>query len=771
MSTAALLLAATLATGNPTEHAPLTLRLNGEDRGVHFIRLAAEQPCLTPAQLREFGVPDAAFPRATSPHPAPLPEGEGTQEQCLGAAQLAPTVALKLNSAEAILDVAVDPALLATQTVIAAEPREEISTQYPRSAYLNYGLDITRGGDERGVDVLAPLELAGRWDRWLADTTLIAGEGGVQRLFSGVQRDFPERLAALRFGDVAAGGSATAGAALLGVQFAREYGYEPLKRRTPGLDFAGVLDTPSTVEVYVDGRQVSRAELPAGPFTLQELPVPSGAAGTVRVEIVDAFGNRRSVEEPFFLGSSLLAAGESEFSYSLGLPRMSGTNDRYAHQSALMLAHRWGLRDWLTLGYEGLATDGLAALGAESAFGLGRAGEIGLTYVAGGAPAQPGHQASVVYRYSNGPLNFSADFIERSADFRTLTPSFGGGQRRWRMRLGTRLPLGYSASIGYAHARSEPSDSDPHKVETLYSAGINGRLGRLGTVNVQAQWDAQRSGLAGLVLFSTAGRSGALTQLSLADDDTQRELAARHMSPLRNYTGGAYRLDYRHTAADASAAQIWGGEYEWRATQFTARALHQQTEDAGQSRVVLAGSVAWSAEGYALGQPVRGSFVAVDLADVNGAEVYADGRLIGRSGAQPVMVADLTPYLPHSLNLQLPPEMPIGVDLKVTQQRLALAARSGQWLRFVAHRLQLYEGRVVRGDGTPVQFTPVTVRRAGATSAETVTGEGGYLYLEQLEPGIYDFEAGGSRPCRFQARLPEGSDLVTPLGFQICEAI
>jgi outer membrane usher protein len=753
--------------------APLSMRLNGEDRGTLLVRIDAERPCLTSDQLRSLGAPDTApDPRHRGDTVRVVPLAQDAA--CFGADDLAPHIRLAFDASAGILDVHVEPELLGRQSVQAARTAEPLPASYPRSAYLNYGIDLSRDTASGAIDALAPLEVAARWDRWLADTTLIVDrDGGAQRLLSSAQRDFPERLAALRFGDIAPITGSAAGTALLGVQFAREYAYEPLVRRSPGLDFAGVLDTPSTVEVYVDGRLVSRVQLPAGPFDIRDLPASAGSGGVVRVEIVDAFGNRRALEQPYFIGGGLLAEGNSEFSYELGLPRQYGARgDRYRRDPALLFAHRRGLHRLLTLGYEGFATQNLQGLGGRADVGVGRAGEISMAGLATRTnDGASGYQAVAAYRYNDPTRSFAADFVERSAAFDRLGAPRRGLERRWRANLRHRITDRWSASLGYTRTRLPSAARGDSTVST--SGVLAGLIGYLAGANLslQAQWDPSTSEAGLLVLFSSSTRSGALTQMSFSDTGDMRDVGGAYIAPVRGYAEDGYRVDARHREDDrGETAASFSGEYEHRATRFTARAVHRHEDDTGRTGATFAGSVALSGDGLAMGQPIRGSFVAVEVPQVAGAEVYADGRLIGRSGSGPVMVSDLTPYMPHALSLRLPEELPIGIDIPTDARRISVADRGGHWMRFAARILRLYEGRVVRvGDGAPVEFTPVTVAmRDGRVVQETVTGEGGYLYLEHLEPGPYTVHLGGIRPCAFDLRLPEGNDTINVIGEQAC---
>ena len=73
----------------------------------------------------------------------------------------------------------------------------------------------------------------------------------------------------------------------------------------PAPQIRGAVRTPSTADVYVDGRLVSSVRLPPGRFTLNDLPIETGL-GNARVIIRDAFGRQQSIDLGFYLSTQLL---------------------------------------------------------------------------------------------------------------------------------------------------------------------------------------------------------------------------------------------------------------------------------------------------------------------------------------------------------------------------------------------------------------------------------------------------------------------------------
>lgn len=747
--------AAATKADDEASYLPLTVTVNGRDYGVQLLREVAGAPCLSPDNLRALEIPETLLP------PSPMPG------DCWPLPALAPEVDGELRVSSGELRLRVNPRGLPAQALDLGYSRRSEPAQFPRSGYLNYGLDLSRYDDRGEVEASLPLELGLRLGRWLARSTAQFQEGRGQRLYSSLQRDFPERLATLSLGDVSSGiGSVTGGASLAGLQWSRNFNYQPLVQRSPGLNYGGVLDTPSTVEVYIDDRKVSSSSLPAGPFSLQNLPVQSGLAGNARIEILDAFGQRRVLELPYFLGNDLLNAGDSQFSYSFGLPRLPG-GDAYQSQPALVAAHRWGLSDRLTVGYQGTAAEQLGLLGGELDLALGRYGQLGLSQFFGGDPDAPGQASQLGYRYARSRFSVDSDYSRRDGRFRSLNSGFGtisqSDSWQWTTRLGGSLAQLYG-SLSYLRGGNQDGGYE------RYGANLGSRLGRVGSLNLQVQYDPRNAEPSALLTFSAQLRRGPFAQIGYDSSEFRRQFSARLSQSPSGYTGSGYRLELaRQQYSHRDDANSFTAELDLRRQSYTALLSRRQPDGVDSSRLLLAGSAVLSDAGLSLAQPVRGSFVSVEVEGLAGAEVYADGRRIGRTGVnRPVSVADLTPYLTHQVTVLLPDDLPIGTDLPARTLPVTLADGAGQRLAFKPRRLRLYEAYLRRADGSAVEYAPLTLRREALEVAST-SGEGGYLYLQDLEPGAYRVEVGGSRPCRLELRLPEAAETYTALGNLLCQ--
>ena len=129
------------------------------------------------------------------------------------------------------------------------------------------------------------------------------------------------QLASLRLGDSISGASSWGGAVRFGgAQWATNFSLQPGFVTFPLPGISGEAALPSTVDLYVDSALRMRRQVPSGPFSIQDLPVPSGR-GDARLVVRDILGREQIITQPFDTNSRLLKQGLHDYSYELGFVR------------------------------------------------------------------------------------------------------------------------------------------------------------------------------------------------------------------------------------------------------------------------------------------------------------------------------------------------------------------------------------------------------------------------------------------------------------------
>ena len=133
-----------------------------------------------------------------------------------------------------------------------------------------------------------------------------SGRRSLARLDTTWTRDFPDQLATLRLGDsISTPGAWGRAVRFGGVQYGTNFSTQPSLVTTPLLAAQGEALVPSTVDVFVNGRQVASAAVPPGPFAIDNVPALTGS-GQLQVVVTDVLGRQQVLSQPYYSGMALL---------------------------------------------------------------------------------------------------------------------------------------------------------------------------------------------------------------------------------------------------------------------------------------------------------------------------------------------------------------------------------------------------------------------------------------------------------------------------------
>jgi hypothetical protein len=237
-----------------------------------------------------------------------------------------------------------------------------------------------------------------------ADATCTAEHrGGLKRRSSRLVYDRPDEQLRFQLGDTSTLGTGfQAQPEFMGLRiehapriFAPTTSSGPTGRTTFQLERA------STIEVLVNGLSVQQLKLGPGKYALKDLPLQTGA-NNVKLAIVDDKGDRRSLDFTAFSDSSLLAAGDLEWSAGAGLPSFLRDNERnYLTTDWIVTANgRYGLTDQITVDLNGQGDSKVLLGGAGLALGL-PIGMVGLSGAVSQSNSGTGFAATASYDLNN----------------------------------------------------------------------------------------------------------------------------------------------------------------------------------------------------------------------------------------------------------------------------------------------------------------------------------------------------------------------------------
>jgi outer membrane usher protein len=673
---------------------------------------------------------------------------------------LAPDIIFAFDPGNFALRVSVKPTLLATEKIdVSKTSGPDANASRPPSAFTNYLISAGGGGD----NALLETGLSSHDSLIYSNESL--GATGFSRGNTYFAHDDALHERRLQAGDVTVSGDPLLGDIdLLGAGVTRLFEIDPYVYRYPAPAISGVISTPGTAEVYVNGLLASSIPLQPGSFDLNQIPVQSGL-NDVAVVVRDAAGNTRTYQQSYFSTDALLRKGLTDYDYGAGLLRDGEGSDRYGNP-ALAASYRAGVTDDATLGARFVATargrevEGVSDLRfgpavlhvgealADTDGTWGTATDLGLSVTARTAA-------------------ISAGLTGGSSSFRTLSATaVAGSAPRLAAHLTASKRLG-TATLAYTHVR-QTFDSGPAQSTDALTYASN--LGRNGQLSVDA----------------TRTRSGELVpQTSLQVSMTTRvgnrsALTASQTAGTEHGSG----VEYREDAASSDAGFGYDARYDGTGTSSEQVSVVGHTSIADVSAyaqstggsaphisVAVAGSVATVDGHYMWSRPIGDAFALVESGSVGGVPVFIDGRPVGRTDASGLLlVPSLGAYASNRVSLDVS-GLPLGVDLARDEAYVAPGNRGGSVASFDVERVAYFVGTVLLGTGVsatvPVDGV-LTLRSRGFEAASTLDENGGF-YFENLKPGRYRAIVHfAGRQCAYDLDVPRASGVANTLGERTC---
>lgn len=541
-----------------------------------------------------------------------------------------------------------------------------------------------------------------------------------------------------------------------GIEWRRNFDLRPDMLTYPLASMGGSAVVPSNVSLYVNGIQQYSAEVPGGPFVIDQVAGLNGA-GQATVVTRDALGRQVATSLPLYVDTRLLARGLSDFALAAGMLRRDygQSSFRYARSPALTGSLRHGWSDALTLEAHAEAGRGIVNGGAGAMLRLGQAGGVVSASLAGSAGGGVhGAQASLGYQYIAPRFALDLQSTRGSAGYGDLGTGEGSPVTRVNDRASVNVSLASagSASLSLVHYRapSQPAVS-------LAALAWSRSLGYGVFVSVSAFQDLGKSPTRGVsVNFSVA--LGARTSLSASSGRQNGErVAALTAARAPDFDGGwGWGVqESRSGRFDVAQAQV---QYLGNSGQVSATTLH--AGEATTTALGLRGSlVAMDGTVLATRQVGRG-FALVDTG-VPDMTVFHENRPIGKTGGDGrLLVPDLMPYSSNQIAID---SSALAADMRLERTALSVVPLAGAGVVAAFHVERYRAATLIVQDakGVPVApGTPVRLRASGTTS---VAGYDGVVFVDGLKENNELVVGEGAGACVLHFAYQPGADGQLPV--------
>lgn len=732
----------------------LPLRVNGVDSGEAMILFDGTDALVRAADLEAAGIRRFAGLRRTV-----------RGEELVSLSSLAPEVAWRFDEANLRLVVDATAGLLPRGRIDLSPGRPPgiFYTDDP-SAFLNYSVTLD---DKRNVSAFSE---AG-WSlghALLYSSVFRQSDGKLLRGMTNVTVDDRTRMVRWVAGDnIAASGNLGGGAFLAGLTVSRSFDLDPYFYRYPGLGISGAVTSPTRADVYVNGRFVRQEMLQPGTFDFTNVPI-QGGLGATRVVLHDAFGGQSVLASPYYLSTSLLAKGLSDFSYSVGFRRENTGIESFEYGGPAFIGqHRLGLTDTFTAGLRAEAADGVISGGGSAAFSF-LPGQVEAAVAASGGSGGSGLAGFLRASVSFGRLSIGAYGNLTGDKYSTL--SLPTSQDRPTTDAGAFASVDLrrlgGLSIQYALQRWRDSGS-ARRLSAIYNAHLFGSVSfSLSAARSKTPLGGDNTEVMANLNFAL-GRTLASNVQWRHDDSGSSVLAnLQRAAPL----GEGYGYNVQGATGQGTSGSATA-RAQYRSSFGVYEASYSNLGGTGSGYVTASGGVVAIGGSLFATRPVQQAFALIRTAGVEGIEGLNRNQATGRTNRKgDLLVPDLTPYYGNVLGISdtdLPPDYIVDSVRRV----MAPPYRGGSIVTFPVRRLRAFTGSVkvsFRGTEIIPGYGTLTVTADGK-EYESDIGSTGNLYLEDVPPGKRAARIrylGAS--CDFQLSLPESSEPVAKLGSLVC---
>jgi outer membrane usher protein len=635
--------------------------------------------------------------------------------------------------------------------------------------YLNdtddAGTYLAAWNEVRLFDSWGTLSNTGQYRRTVSGEAVSTLNNGYLRYDTTWRYSDDERLLTYEAGDLVSGALPWSSSVRLGgVQLSRDFGVRPDLMTYPLPQFAGEAAVPSSVDLFINGYKSSSADLQPGPYTLTNIPFINGAGEAV-VVTTDALGRQVSTTVPFYVTSSLLQQGLSDFSVAAGtLRRDYGLRDFGYGPGVTSGSLRYGLSDNFTLESHAEASDSLTLGGVGGNLRLGNFGVLNTALSQSRFDGETGQQMSLGYQYSSQRYSFSYQRLQRRDQYADLTvidsPYTTLSKRSEQATLSLNLDRWGSLGIGYFDVRAADESrtrllnltwSKPLWRDTSFYLSGNREIG-------DSNWAVQ----AQLVIpFDLHGSLAISTERSKSGQTQQRVNYSRAVP-----TGGGVGFNLGYAQGDAPSYRQ--ADLTWRLQSVQLQAGVYGTREAETRWADASGSLVWMDRQVFAANRIDDAFVVVSTDGYADIPVRYENQQVGQTDRNGhLLVPWSSAYYRGKYEID-PLNLPANVRSPNVEQRIAVRRGSGYLLEFPLSRI--VAASIVLVDAQQRELPLGASVEHVQSGTQTVVGWDGLVYLENLQAqNSLNVTLATGQTCQVQFAVDMKQDQVPLIGPLVCQ--
>ena len=612
------------------------------------------------------------------------------------------------------------------RTLVSARPQTSLDlSPVTPGAFFNYDLFAQSGDLEDRAGALVEVGFFTGSGTGVTNAACSGGdiEGECIRLDTTWTVDTPSSALRLNIGDsITRAASWGAPARFGGIRFGTDFSLTPDYITFPTPSLSGDAALPGSVDLIVNDAERFSSEIPAGPFTLTDVPVVTGA-GSAQLVVTDVLGRESVVTTDYYVAPQLLRPGLKEWSVEAGFLREDyGLRSNRYDQGFVAGGLAQGITDELTLAARSELTVDQQSAGVSGAF-----------------------------------LNPKAGIFQVAAAMSRDSDDMGGLfdlGHEWRSKS---FSLGSSLSYTTEHYRQFGRSFEPPRLTArTFASYTDDTLGALSLTwthrDERIQDDFSTFGLRYTRMFGSVALNLSALQLSGPHETTIASLSLS--MPLSGDANSSMGIDYRageiggNLGYRRSAPSTGGLGYYGRAsvdgidryeagadirTRYgDASAAFSEVNDRSATRLNIRGGAAFVDKTLVLAPSITDSIAVINVADEPGVRVYQDRQLIGVTDKRgQVVLTRLRPFERNEISFN-PRDVGLNKQFEDTTMTIVPGLRTGHSVHFENSQSCSAMAYVVDRNGAPLNSDG---RIANIETGELYPiGQGGRIYLADAQP-------------------------------------
>lgn len=532
--------------------------------------------------------------------------------------------------------------------------------------------------------------------------------------------DLPSKLLRLQAGDIRPNPQGFQSTNTIGgISISKDYRLNPTLRITPLGEKEIYLDTPSTVEIYVNDILRRRLHLNAGSHILDQIPSHIGA-NNISIKIIDSFNREEVISSRFLYDSTLLDEGISRYGFHFGIkseetlsalrylskePMWTGYYEKGLSKNHTLLAYGEGDENVNMLGFRSTHSANLGKFSLE--YALSRINNFkadhGLGFIYASYPG--------ALKFFSLPSTINVSAMREGKNLATVASPDLSRNRRWSFLSVVNTSVSNNAGLGLScnYSIYRNMSTRPFLTSLQYTTMLKDWVDLSLSFAFEKTQENLYDRRASIHINWEFPESHSRVSSNYESEGSRKTVNYR-----KNWKQENNDFDYELSPSLGIDEDSLSTSAGWNAERFASTLYYTGTDPHGDptasmthnARLSLSTALVFSGNQYAITRPVKQSFLLVGKGKgvddnhilVNPLGLTYDAKSLGPMSA---VIPNVRNYEGREIFIDVP-NLPVGSDIGTNQWLVIPRHRSGLSIRVESLSQILLQGYLLDNQGKPI---------------------------------------------------------------------